>query len=138
MNFEDMVEIAYNEMGQPRKQRIVIPELSIEITPTRGRWLNVLPFCESINHKSNIILEYLKKEMKGKNVAWFSPNEDDGILIIAKKTKKQDIITLVEKYVTNFVNCSSCNNAISTLTKTDGKYYNYECLTCGFTKCISI
>ena len=133
-----MLENAYKQMEVVQKHKLKLPELNIETQPTKARWINVTDYLKIIKHDFTTVLEFMKKEMKGRNVMAFSQNEEEGILIQGKKIKKQDIISIVEKYIMSLVNCEQCKNAISTLTKTEGKFYQYECLCCGFSKCVTI
>ena len=84
---------------------------------------------------SNDFITFLKKEMPGKEISWYSADKNEGILFHGKKQNSGTVLKLLTKYIENFVVCPSCKkmNTIIDIDHTS-KFDKFICQQCGFTK----
>jgi translation initiation factor 2 beta subunit (eIF-2beta)/eIF-5 len=144
MDFYNMLNNAYNELYDLNQKssncdeinKLVIPTLITEKTPTRLHWVNTSSLLDVINRQPNHLLHFLKYELSNKEINWMSSNINDGLIIHGKNIKKELISELVLKYVNTFVICSSCKSYNTTLDKFNSKKYNFLCNNCKMTKVI--
>jgi len=128
--FEELLDDAYAQLGKEIKKTIlVLPQLDIEISPTRLHWKNVDEYCQVVKRDPDHLICFLKKEMVGKDINWFSSSKADGLIIHGKRQNKKDVIEMALKYVNVFVACPSCKNSNTVLTKEQ-----FNCLDCGMNK----
>jgi translation initiation factor 2 beta subunit (eIF-2beta)/eIF-5 len=128
--FEKLLDEAYTELGRNyEKKTLLLPQLDIEITTTRLHWKNVVQFCDVIKRDPDHLITFLKKEMMGKDINWFSGSKADGLIVHGKRLSKKDITEMALKYVNVFVTCTSCKNSNTVLTKEQ-----FNCLDCGMNK----
>jgi translation initiation factor 2 beta subunit (eIF-2beta)/eIF-5 len=133
--FEELLNDAYTQLGQKSgKQILVLPSIEIETTPTRLHWKNVEKFCQAVSRDPEHFISFLKKEIVGKEINWFSGSKADGLIIHGKRQNKKDISEMALKYVKICVTCPSCKNSNTTLTKESSKNDKFECLDCGMSK----
>ncbi len=140
MDFNLMLDNAYNELygisGKIIINKLVIPTLSIDKTPTRLHWLNVVPLLNIIHRTHQHLFQFLKYELSNKEINWMSNDINDGLIIHGKNIKKELIMELILKYVNLCVICSSCKSYNTTLNKFTSKKYNFECHNCKMIKII--
>jgi translation initiation factor 2 subunit 2 len=128
--FEQLVDEAYQKLGKKTdKKIIVLPPIQSEITPTKQHWNNVNSFLETISRDYDHFFSFLKTEIPGKEISWFSGSKADGLIIHGKRQNKKDISNIALKYVKNYVICSSCKSSNTTLTK-ENSNEKFECLDC--------
>lgn len=133
-NFDNMVNEAYTQLEHSNENnKIYLPQFEVEIGTTRLHWKNTEQYLNLINRDPNHFIDFLKKELLGKDINWFSGSISDGLIIHGKRLKKTDITNISIKYVERFVICPCCKKTKSTMVK-DQKKYEYECLECGFKK----
>lgn len=136
MDFNLMLDEAYDLLYKNPINKLIIPIINIDKTPTRLHWTNVSALLNVINRSSQHLLQYLKYELSNKEINWVSDNIDLGLFIYGKNIKKEFLTELVLKYVNNCVICSSCKSYDTILTKFNSKKYNFECNNCKMTKVI--
>ena len=128
--FEELLDDAYAQLGRKfEKKTLLLPQLEVEVSPTRMHWKNVVQFCDIIKRDPEHLSSFLKKEMMGKDINWFSASKADGLIVHGKRLNKKDITEMALKYVNVFVTCTSCKNSNTVLTKE-----KFECLDCGMNK----
>jgi translation initiation factor 2 beta subunit (eIF-2beta)/eIF-5 len=134
-SFEEMVNESYESFENDSKgSLVVLPKLDIDIITTRLHWKNVCEYLTIINRDPDHFLKYLKNQLPGKNINWYSAMKEEGLLFHGKFQKQNYVYDLAKKYVAEYVICPSCSKSESTLTK-DSKInrYNFECTECKFT-----
>lgn len=134
MDFNTMLDDAYNQIEQKKKNKLIIPSLVTEKTATRLHWLNTNQFLHSINRTPDHLLLFLKSELANKEINWVSSTIDDGLIIHGKKIKSTDISDLILKYVNHYVICSSCKSSDTLLNKFNSKKYEFICTNCNMIK----
>jgi translation initiation factor 2 subunit 2 len=130
MNFDNLVDKAYNELGNKKpKQKLVIPENIVEIESTRLYWKNVEDFLLLTNRCAEHFMKWLKSELPSQEINWLSNSKSDGLIIHGKKQNKTIINNFVFKYINKFVICSSCKSYNTLLTKNQNQY-EFNCNDC--------
>ena len=75
----------------------------------------------------------MNKETNGK-ANWKTSHKSDGI-VLSSKIKNDSIISLMEKYVLNYVTCSQCQSCNTIMTKDTSTRSNIiRCNVCKSTK----
>ena len=71
--FEELLDDAYAQLGRKfEKKTLLLPQLEVEVSPTRMHWKNVVQFCDVIKRDPEHLSSFLKKEMMGKDINWFA------------------------------------------------------------------
>ena len=136
-NFNTLVEEAYTELNEKTNNshnNLILPELVVEINPTRLHWKNVKDYLKRIQRSPDHFMDWLKSQLPSQEINWFSGSKSDGLIIHGKRQKKAEVIELARKYVNNYVICSSCISSETIMTKSLNKQYQFECLICGMKK----
>ena len=136
MSFNIMLDEAYALLDTKINNKLIIPSLLTEKTPTRLHWLNTIDLLNSINRSPDHLINFLKSELANKEINWFSGDFNDGLIIHGKRIKKEEISALILKYVNFYVICSSCKCSNTILNKYNSKKYEFECCNCKMTKII--
>lgn len=134
-NFEQMVNEAYQILEEPiAGEYLVLPNMQIDIGTTRLHWKNVKAYLKTISRNPDYFMEFLKHEIPGKSVNWFSGSKSDGLIIHGKKQKSTEITNLSIKFVNTYVLCSACKKSNTLMNKLTSKTYEIICNDCGTTK----
>ncbi len=138
IDFNSIVDEAYQIMerhmnGEP----LILPNVEVEIGTTRLHWKNVKEFLRVIRRHPDHFIDFLRKELPGKEVSWVSGSKSDGLIIHGKRQKQKDVADLVLKYVDIYVLCPSCKKVDTKMIKESSKTYQFQCEDCGMTKYIS-
>jgi translation initiation factor 2 beta subunit (eIF-2beta)/eIF-5 len=138
-DFLEMINEAYQVLGDGERSKnlVLLPDIIVIIDPTRLHWKNVSEYLDVIRCTPEYFMSFLKHELPGKNINWFSSSFEDGIIIHGKKQKKTSITELARKFVENCIVCSTCKNPNTNMTKINSKYYEINCLDCGAMKTIN-
>ena len=102
MDFNVMLDNAYDELYKQNKNefnKLKIPNLNIEKTPTRLHWTNTVSLLNIINRSPQHLLYFLKYELSNKEINWMSNDINDGLIIHGKNIKKEFLSELILKYV---------------------------------------
>jgi translation initiation factor 2 beta subunit (eIF-2beta)/eIF-5 len=127
-----MIDEAYTYLENEAKgEPLRLPVLDLEINTTRLHWKNVKTYLKTISRHPDHFMDFLKRELVGKDISWYSSSKADGLLIQGRFQKKEEITRMAIKYVENYVLCPSCKKSNTTLKKISGKKYVFECLDCG-------
>ena len=130
-SFEQMADEAYSILNNKNiSKTLVIPNIVTEISTTRLHWVNACETILTINRSHDHFMSWLKKEIPGKDINWFSGDYKDGLIIHGKYQKNKELSTLLLKYINTFVICSSCKSSDSELDKTN----RFLCNDCGMSK----
>lgn len=131
-DFEIMVNNAYSMMeNNLNVDKLVLPKINIEITPSRVHWKNIKEFLKVINREPNHFIDFLKSEMSSYTIDWISGSKSDGILFQGKRLKQSNIEDIMVKYVSLYVVCSSCKKTNTFMIKQpELKKYKMECNDC--------
>jgi len=137
-NFEEIVNELYEKLNDNKNNEnnnniLVLPKNIIEYTTTKIYWKNVNEYLNIINRDSNHFFDFLKNELQNQKLNWYSSDITEGIVFHNKNKKQNDISNLCLKYINIYVICSSCKKNNSILNK-NNRYYDFECLNCGFKK----
>lgn len=130
-SFEEMVNEAYQNMEMKQKKSLILPDMIFDISVVRLHWKNIKDYLQLINRDSDHFIAWLKSEIPGKEINWYSNNISDGIIIHGKYQKKKEITDLSLKYVMTFVICPSCKSPETIMTKEQ-----FICSDCGMTRFI--
>jgi translation initiation factor 2 beta subunit (eIF-2beta)/eIF-5 len=138
MNFNTLVDDAYLIIDkQSRGENLILPEVVIDIGPTRLHWKNVKAFLKVVRRHPDHFIGWLKSELPNKEINWFSGSKSDGLIIHGKRQRKSNITELVRKYVSSYVVCPSCKHVDTQMYKCDHKQYEFECIDCGMKKFVT-
>lgn len=134
-DFETMVDKEYQFLNNDRRnETLILPSIITEIGPVRMHWKNVKEYLKVIQRHPDHFIEFLRHEIPGKNIDWFSASKSDGLIIHGKCQKTSKLSELAFKYIEMYVKCLSCKKIDSSLIKTGAHKYEFECRECGFTK----
>jgi translation initiation factor 2 beta subunit (eIF-2beta)/eIF-5 len=137
LDFNTLVDNAYSILDrQSHGDNLILPEIVVDIGTTRLHWKNVKSFLVVIQRHPDHFIDWLKSELPGQEISWYSGSKSDGLIIHGKRQKKSIIVDLALKYVSNYVVCSSCKRADTKMTKLGHKQNEFECLDCGMKKFI--
>ena len=134
--FNNMLDEAYKilECNEPSIYNLNLPQLDIEITSNRIYWKNVNAYLQILNRDFDHFMIFIKNELCDRNINWYSNNKIDGIIIHGKYLKQNNIIDLIKKYINTTVICTSCFSPNTTVNKSTGKNYIFNCIQCNMTK----
>ncbi len=137
-NFETMVDNEYMQLEHlnldVKNESLILPTIITEIGPTRMHWKNVKEYLKVIQRHPDHFIEFLRYELPGKSIDWFSASKSDGLIIHGKGQRKTTLTDMALKYVNMFVICPSCKKVDTNLKKVGASKYEFECTICGFTK----
>ena len=137
-DFNTIVDEYYHSVDTERhstRDILILPALNIKIDVTRLHWKNVNEYLDCIARHPKHFLKFLKRELPGKEIDWFSGSISDGLIIHGKRQRQTEITELARKYIDMFVICPCCKKADTQMNKIDSKY-KFECECCGFNKFI--
>jgi translation initiation factor 2 beta subunit (eIF-2beta)/eIF-5 len=128
--FETMVNEVYEHLNVHSKgELLILPKIDVDINTTRLHWKNVKEYLKVIKRHPDHFLKFLRNELPGKSINWFSGSKSDGLIFLGKFQKQQYIITLIKKYIDVYVICPSCKLADTMMNKEE-----FHCNDCGFKK----
>jgi len=135
-DFNKLANDAYHILDQQYKSgNLTLPEVNVEIEPTRLHWKNVKEFLKLVRRHPDHFMNWLKTELPNQEINWFSGSKSDGLIIHGKRQKKSNITNMILKYVNTFIICTSCKHADTIMTKSN-KHWEFECIDCGMKKFI--
>ena len=132
--FEDMLNNLYQILDNDTvEDKVVLTKPEFKREGKKKTWTNAKAFLRKINRVPEHFILYLGKETNG--VAnWKSSSKSDGVSL-SSKIKDSQVISLMQKYMQNFVTCSQCNSCnTSMLRDTSVRSYIIKCNVCGSTK----
>lgn len=86
---------------------------------------NFSEFCDRIRREPKLVAKYLLKEL-----AVAGSVNENGQLIIQGKFSSSVINMLIERFIKNYVRCSTCGS-IDTILKKEKNVWVIKCLACG-------
>ena len=137
ISFNKMVDEVYLLIDYNKKKKIILPIIDVKIETNRLYWKNVKCLLTSINRCPDHFLLFLKYELNNKDINWISAlSIENGLIIHQKYPKLKNLKEVINKYIDNFVICSSCNSYNTLLNKFMCKKYSFSCMDCGMNKCM--
>ena len=137
ISFENMLNNTYNLINIHKQNKLILPNMDVIINTNKLYWNNVYDFLKLINRNEDHFLNFLKYELNNKEINWISTlSIEDGLIIHEKFPKLNKIIEVRNKYISQYVICSSCNSYNTVLNKFIFKKYKFLCLNCNLSKCI--
>jgi len=131
MNFDEMLEDVYKQIGTNKQDIVKLPPVSIKKETTQIVWKNVNLFLELTKTKPDHLFEFIKTNTKN-DIMWFSGFVSDGLIIKNKFMKEKEITNLMIKYITDFVLCKICKKTDTEMFKDkDIKMMRIKCNGCG-------
>lgn len=129
-SFELRLDEAFNILNKDEtSDKLVLPILNIDVTTTNTLWPNVKDLLRRIKRPPVHFIDFLGKHLNTE-VTQRTSSLKDGLIIIGKHNKKK-VTQLVEKYLTDFVICKSCNSYNSKIKKNDmTRKWEFNCNTC--------
>jgi len=129
-SYETMLKQLYNGLESKKNKQLVIQDVEVQSTRVKTTWSNVTSIMKSVKRDTNIFIDFLKKELNAE-VTWKSSNRSEGITIFMKACRKAQLVSLLKKFVTKYVICSSCKS-YRTKMKRDKKtrLFNLKCYNC--------
>lgn len=126
MNFEQMLDDVYTELGEIQKDKIVLPLVIIVKDTTKITWRNVNDFIKLLNCPPEHLLDYVKKNLHD------DMNYDDKGLIIRNNRRKQDEISnIIRKYTEEFCICKQCKGKKTEIYKDNSiRKWKVKCNSC--------
>jgi len=119
MNFTEMLDDVYNQLGSTTQTNFVLPEPIIEKTTTRILWKNIKAFLKITKTSPDHLFDFLRYQIdKNIDIAWYSESVSDGLIIHnIKKINSDQIMSLMRKYLITYVICSICKKTNTTMVK---------------------
>lgn len=131
-NFELMIDEAYQTLNQTNSSDLLIlPEIILDIGTTRLRWKNVKDYLRVIRRNPDYFIDFLKHQIPGKEINWFSGSKSEGLIMMGPRQKKFEITELARKFVNDYVICTSCKKVNTCMNKLTSKTYEITCNDCG-------
>ena len=131
-NFELMTNEAYQSLDQSNSgELLILPEITLDIGTTRLHWKNIKEYLRVIRRNPDYFIDFLKHQIPGKDINWFSGSKSDGLIIHGPRQKKFEITDLARKFVNEYVICTSCKKADTSMNKLNSKTYEIICNDCG-------
>lgn len=128
--FEIMVNEVYEHLNvQSKGEMLVLPKLVVVTNTTRLHWKNVKEYMKVVKRHPDHFLKFLRNELPGKSINWYSSSKSEGLIFMGKHQKQQYIGNLIKKYIDNYVICPSCKLADTNMNKEE-----FQCNDCGFKK----
>jgi translation initiation factor 2 beta subunit (eIF-2beta)/eIF-5 len=131
-DFESMANEAYQLLDQSNSgDLLILPEIILDISITRLHWKNVKVYLRVIQRNPDYFIDFLKHQIPGKEISWFSGSKSDGLIVHGLRQKKNEITELARKFVNDYVVCTSCKKADTCMNKLNSKTYEIICNDCG-------
>ena len=133
MSFQSRLEEVYSELQSENNiDKLVLPVPNIEVSTTNTYWHNVKDFLKKVNRPPKHFIDFLSDQL-GTDVNQRSSSLSQGLIMIGKQ-KKQKVLPLIEKYMSEYVVCKFCNSYKSKLKKDDTiRKYVFTCKSCNST-----
>ena len=135
LSFNEMVDEAYMMLDKKDRNitKLVLPNITTDITRTRIQWINIEDIMTLINRSSDHFVHWLEKEIPDKKINWFSNNKKDGIIIHGKYKNNNELTALVLKYINYYVVCG-CKSHNTLMNKMETGELKFICNDCGMTR----
>jgi len=131
-DFESMANEAYQLLDQSKSgDLLILPEIILDIGTTRLHWKNVKVYLRVIQRNPDYFIDFLKHQIPGKEISWFSGSKSDGLIIHGLRQKKNEITELARKFVNDYVVCTMCKKVDTCMNKLNSKTYEIICNDCG-------
>ena len=114
MEFENMLDEIYNNLDNKTKDKLILPNLDINITTTNTYWTNIKTFLKTIKRGPDHFVSVMNVEVATTN--WKTGSKSDGVVIIGK-VKKARIMSFVQNYMKKYVVCNICKSLNTVLEK---------------------
>jgi len=130
MDFTTLLDNIYTQINTKEIEMLVLPNPDIEKTTVRLHWKNVKQFLNLTNTPKDHLFDYIQTQT-GKKMDWFSDSLKDGLIIHDKKISKNDIISLMKKYVETYIICNICKKGNTKMERNNIiKKYKITCNDC--------
>ena len=129
-SFEKMLDKLFLVLEEdPTENKLRIGQPIFKRESKNKIWVNAKNYLQTINRDPDHFIIFMNKETNG--VAnWKTSHKSDGI-VLSSKTKDNNIISLMEKYILNYVTCSQCQSCNTIMTKdTSTRSYMIKCKVC--------
>ena len=128
MEFENMLDEIYNNLESKNKDKLILPNLDINITTTNTYWTNIKAFLKTIKRGPDHFVSVMNVEVAPTN--WKTGSKSDGVVIIGK-VRKPRIISFVQNYMKKYVVCNICKSLDTVLEKnTSIRVTQLRCKNC--------
>ena len=129
-DYEKLLERAYSNLPKKafkeRKERFKVPAPEVFISGKRTFIANFKQIADILNREPRILLRYLLKELA-------APGElKEESAIIQGEISLKTIVSLIDRFVKNYVVCPVCNSPDTMLVK-ERKLMYLKCMACGAT-----
>lgn len=129
-SYDTMLEQLYDSLDSKKNKKLVLQNIEINTTRVKTTWSNVTTIMKSVKRDTNIFIEYLKKELNVE-VTWKSNNRSEGITIFMKACRKEQLVSLLKKFITKYVICNNCKSYRTKLKKDKKtRLFNLKCYNC--------
>lgn len=106
-SFNEMLDDLYSNINQDKNDKIILPNLIIDVTTTNTFFKNVKDILKTLRCNPDHYVRYMDKELGSVN--WLSSSKRDG-LIIKGKVRKNKIQLLLQEYVKKYICCNICKS----------------------------
>ena len=128
--YDELLEKIYNHMKEKKLKKMVIPKLETTSTRVKTNWSNVTNIMKILKRDTNKFIKYLSKELSAE-VTWKSAIRSEGIIIFMKACKKNNLESLLEKFINKYVICKNCKTYRTKIKKAKNlKLHNLKCYDC--------
>lgn len=130
MNFEQMLDDVYSQLGESQINKIILPNVEIKKDTTRIHWSNVYAFITILNAPPEHLFDYVKKNLHD-DMNWNSLDPKDGLFIFNNRRKADEISNIIRKYAEEFSICKQCKNIKPTIYKDNTiRKWKVKCDSC--------
>lgn len=121
MDFNTMLEDVYTELGSPIHINPILPEVDLENEKgkNRLRWKNIKALLKITRTPPDHLFDFLRYQIdKNIDIGWYSDSISDGLIIHdVKKINKTIIVSLMKKYLIDYVICKNCRKMNTNISK---------------------
>ena len=129
-SYDIMLTELYNNLKSNINKPLIITDIQLESSRVKTIWVNITTIMKSIKRDANIFINFLKNELKV-DVTWKSNNKSEGIIIFMKSCKKEQLVSLLKKFINKFVICTSCKSYRTKIKKNKkARLYDLKCYNC--------
>ena len=128
MEFENMLDEIYNNLEIKKKNKLILPNIEVNITTTNTYWTNIKKLLKTIKRGPDHFVQIMNKELVETN--WKTASKSDGIVMIGK-VKKEQLTKFTQNYIRTYVLCKVCKSHNTILQKNPTiRKYQLKCNNC--------
>lgn len=135
-NFNELLDNVYEQFDIKENDLIILPNPILNKDSKRTIWSNIKAFLKVVNRPPEHCFDFFKNQT-GKEIAWYSERVSDGLIFHTNKIKVNEIISLMKKYVDDYIVCNICKRSNTEMFRDqDLRKYKIKCFDCSSERCL--